>query len=157
MGQLSLLAANILSLTNNPHSETISTSASLNVDTVQRQLNQVAILPTMAVIRFATTLTLLTLTNASLLPRQDVATCTVEGLQCLNLHYASADIGAVINCQSGKYEPTTVCDPESLCIDLPTPHCGLRNSTGVMIIVPFLAPSSTSSARVDKETEMRAE
>jgi hypothetical protein len=108
----------------------------------------------MTVMRSVTTLMLLTLTTASLLlPRQDIATCTVEGLQCLNLHYASADIGAVINCRSGKYEPTTVCDPESLCIDLPTPHCGPKNSSGVAIIAPDLAPSSMSSAKVDKEAQ----
>ena len=99
----------------------------------------------------------LTLTRASLLPRQNVTTCTVEGLQCLNLHYASADVGAVINCQSGKYEPTTVCHTDSLCIELPAPHCGPKNSTAVVVVAPLLAPNSTASAKAGSEAEMRAE
>jgi hypothetical protein len=104
-----------------------------------------------------TLLSILTLTRASLLPRQDVATCTAEGLQCLNIHYASADIGAVINCQSGKYEPATVCDPDSLCIEFPAPHCGPKNSTDVVIVAPLLAPNSTASAKAGNEAETRAE
>jgi hypothetical protein len=70
------------------------------------------------------------------------AMCTQEGLQCLNLHYTSADVGAVISCVDGKYAPTEVCSPEDLCIEEPIPHCGPKNGTDIAMGT-ILPPTST--------------
>jgi hypothetical protein len=89
---------------------------------------------------------------------QDIPTCTVDGIQCLNLHYTSADVGAVINCENGRYTPAAVCSPDELCIEEPTPHCGPKNSTGVAMGTIFPptstfagVPSSTAVAKAEEE------
>jgi hypothetical protein len=89
---------------------------------------------------------------------QDIPTCTVDGIQCLNLHYTSADVGAVINCENAKYTPVHVCSPDEVCIEEPTPHCGPKNSTDVAMgtILPPTGtfagvPGSTAVANTEEE------